>query len=596
MIVLGIADSLTCGAALIADGKVLAAVNEERLNRQKMSMGFPQASISEVLRIASLEMKDVDHIAVATNSLFWLPQAVKLEDYFRKSKGALSRDLFLASGSFFAKWTGGSELSREVYYRLKAVLTRSRRSNIRQALSELWGYNGELSFVNHHLAHCASAYFTSGTTDATVVSLDGAGDGCSSHVYSVHDGTFRLVNKVDSYDSIGNYYAYITHLCGFQAHKHEGKVTGLAAYGKTAYADLLRSYICYESGKIRNIGGCFDWSAINKIQKGLGDNFSREDLATSMQVVLEEIVTRYVDHWVRQVGSSKLALAGGVCANVKLNQRLHNLDSVDSVFIHPGMGDEGLAAGAALLKCFELSKRRGDGFEADLIDNVYWGPEYSEREVEHAITAAGYAVDRQENIEVRIAKLLARGKIVARFNGRMEYGPRALGNRSILYQTTDKSVNDWLNKRLKRTEFMPFAPVTLREYVGQCYKNISGAEKPAEFMTITFDCTEWMKERCPAVVHIDGTARPQIIEHATNPSYYKILDEYRKITGLPSIINTSFNMHEEPIVCSPSDALRAFRESQLDHLAIGNYLVRNVTDEAPGRARMAGQAQVNVIP
>lgn len=595
MIVLGIADSLTCGAALIADGKVLAAVNEERLNRQKMSMGFPEESISEVLRIASLEMKDVDHVAVATNSLFWLPQAVKLEDYFRKSKGALSRDLFLASGSFFAKWTGGSELSREVYYRMKAVLTRSRRSSIRQALSEIWGYTGELSFVNHHLAHCASAYFTSGMADATVISLDGAGDGCSSHVYNVLDGTFRLVNKVDSYDSIGNYYAYVTHLCGFQAHKHEGKVTGLAAYGKTAYADLLRSYICYESGKIRNIGGCFDWSAIKKIQKELGDNFRREDLATSMQVVLEEIVTRYVNHWVRQVGSSNLALAGGVCANVKLNQRLHNLDSVESVFIHPGMGDEGLATGAALFKCFELCKARGDQFDANLIENVYWGSEYSDPDVERAISAEGYALAHHRDIEERIAKLLAGGKIVARFSGRMEYGPRALGNRSILYQTTDKSVNDWLNKRLKRTEFMPFAPVTLKEYAGQCYRNTGGAESPAKFMTITFDCTEWMKERCPAVVHVDGTARPQIIEKATNPSYYKILDEYRKITGLPSIVNTSFNMHEEPIVCAPGDALRAFRHSKLDYLAIGNYLVKNVVNEGVGRREAAGPIQADVI-
>jgi carbamoyltransferase len=157
----------------------------------------------------------------------------------------------------------------------------------------------------------------------------------------------------------------------------------------------------------------------------------------------------------------------------------------------------------------------------------------------------------------------------------MEYGPRALGNRSILYQTTDKTVNDWLNKRLKRTEFMPFAPVTLREYAGRCYKNIVGAESPSQFMTITFDCTDWMKEHCPAVVHIDGTARPQIIDRDVNPSYYRILDEYRKITGIPSIVNTSFNMHDEPIVCSPADALRSFRDGRLDYLAIGNFLIEH---------------------
>jgi len=159
MIVLGITDSLTCGAAVVANGTVLAAVHEERLNRQKMAMGFPQESITEVLRIASLDIKDIDHVAVATNSLFWRPEAIKLEDYFRKTKGGLSRDLFLASGSFFAKWTGGHEVSREVYYQLKSLLTRSRKRKIKEALQEYWGYTGDISFVDHHLAHCASTYY-----------------------------------------------------------------------------------------------------------------------------------------------------------------------------------------------------------------------------------------------------------------------------------------------------------------------------------------------------------------------------------------------------------------------------------------------------
>jgi carbamoyltransferase len=157
----------------------------------------------------------------------------------------------------------------------------------------------------------------------------------------------------------------------------------------------------------------------------------------------------------------------------------------------------------------------------------------------------------------------------------MEYGPRALGNRSILYQPTDSTVNDWLNKRLKRTEFMPFAPVTLDEFADQCYKNLDGARYAAKFMTITFGCTPWMKQRCPAVVHVDGTARPQLINQRTNPSYYRILQEYHKLTGLPSLINTSFNLHEEPIVCSPEDAIRAFRDGHLDYLAMGNYLLKH---------------------
>lgn len=240
MIVLGIADSITSGATIVADGKVLAAVSEERLNPQKMAMGFPRQSIAEVLRIASLEIKDVDHVSVATNSLFWRPEPNKLEDYFRKPKEA-SRDLFLSAGSFFAKLTNGHQLSRKVYYELKGVLTRGRKSKIRQRLNEEWGYRGEVSFLDHHLAHCASAYFTSGMEQATVISLDGAGDANSSQVYKVNNGKFKLLHGLDSYDSIGNYYAYVTHMCGFHAHKHEGKITGLAAYGQPTYVDLLKS-------------------------------------------------------------------------------------------------------------------------------------------------------------------------------------------------------------------------------------------------------------------------------------------------------------------------------------------------------------------
>ncbi len=572
MIVLGICDSMTSGAAIVADGKVLAAVNEERLNRQKMAMGFPLHSIEEVLKITSLEMKDIDHVVVATNNLFWRPEAVKYEDYFRKPKGSV-RDIYLSLGSVFAQFTSGNTLSRKVYYGLKILLTRSRRDRIKEVLEERWGYNGGISFVDHHLAHCASAYFTSGMEDATVISLDGAGDGCSSHVYRVQRGRFQLLNKIDSYDSIGNYYAYVTHLCGFQAHKHEGKVTGLAAYGRDIYNDLFRRFIIYENGRIHNIGRCFDWSAIRKIQKGIGNGFKKEDLSASIQAVLEDIVTRYVDYWIKKSGIADLALAGGVFANVKLNQRIHNLESVKSVFIHPGMGDEGLAVGAALLKSFYLCKEKDIPFEFYPIDNVYWGPEFSFSEIEEAVKDAGCQYRYCEEIEVEVARLIAQGKVVARFSGRMEYGPRALGNRSILYQPTDPSVNDWLNKRLKRSEFMPFAPVTLKEYASLCYKDMKGAEIPARFMTITFNCTDWMKRECPAVVHVDGTARPQIIDREKEPEYYRIVDEYRKLTGLPSIINTSFNMHEEPIVCNPYDAIRAFQAGSLDYLAIGNFLL-----------------------
>ena len=335
---------------------------------------------------------------------------------------------------------------------------------------------------------------------------------------------------------------------------------------------MIKQFIAYDSGKTVNQGQVFYWSAVKALQKALPQEFNKADLAASMQYVLEEVGGEYIRHWVAQSGCGDLAFAGGFFANVKFNQVVHQLDNVNSIFIHPGMGDEGLAVGAAL---GYMATHAPIPEPPIKLTDVYFGPGYNNTEIEQAIGQAGVQGEYCDNIERRVAELLAAGYVVARFHGRMEYGPRALGNRTILYQPTDSSVNNWLNQRLKRTEFMPFAPVTLAEYADRCYKNLDGARYPAKFMTITFECTDWMQQNCPAVVHIDGTARPQLIDESTNPSYYKILQEYHAITGLPCLINTSFNMHEEPIVCTPEDAVRGFLNGNLDYLAAGNYLLRH---------------------
>jgi carbamoyltransferase len=207
------------------------------------------------------------------------------------------------------------------------------------------------------------------------------------------------------------------------------------------------------------------------------------------------------------------------------------------------------------------------------IADVFLGPSYTDDEIQRALQLAQLPFTKHSPIEPTIASLIAGGKVVARFNGRMEYGPRALGNRSILYHAKEPEVNQWLNQRLGRTEFMPFAPATLAEHREACYLNTDGCAHAAEFMTLTFDCTEQMKRNAPAAVHVDGTARPQLVTATSNPSFYRILTEYHALTGLPSVINTSFNMHEEPIVCSPDDAIRAFLQGNLDYLAIGDCLV-----------------------
>lgn len=569
MIILGITDSFTSGAAIIIDGKVVAAVNEERLDRNKMSMGFPNLSIREVMSIAGIKPKDIDRVAVATSSLFWRPYAFPYNDRYRGKKSGL-RDAFLSLGSTFSQFAGNSRSARKVYFKLKEKLTSSRHKRFSECLQNDFDIVAPINFLDHHLCHAASAYFTSGFDKATVITHDGGGDGKCSRVYAARDGKFQLLKSVDSYDSVGNYYSYVAHLCGFKAHRHEGKITGLAAYGKPSYLDLLKTFVQYDGESIRNIGKCFEHSAIKKLERALPKDFSHEDLSASAQALLEESVGMFCDFWVRKAGISDIALSGGVFANVKLNQRLHELDSVQGIFVHPGMGDDGLAVGAALFLNNEIN-----GFDQrSVIDNVYFGRDTDSRAVDDAIEESGLSpTDCPEGLERATAELLAKGKVVARCSGRMEYGPRALGNRTIMYQTTDPEVNKWLNDRLSRTEFMPFAPVTLWEDRYNCYNNIEGAEDAARFMTITFDCTDEMKAQSPAVCHIDGTARPQLIREDDNPSYYKILFEYKEITGIPSLVNTSFNIHEEPIVNTPKEAIKAFKDSQLDALLLGNRLI-----------------------
>jgi carbamoyltransferase len=316
------------------------------------------------------------------------------------------------------------------------------------------------------------------------------------------------------------------------------------------------------------------YSAIRELRERLPPDSRRSDLAASIQLVFEEVGTAFVRHWLRKTGLGNLALAGGCFGNVKLNQRLHELPEVDRIFVHPAMDDGGLCVGAGF-SVQELRKQAVAPAETSRLAGVYLGPSYGDDEIREALSDADLEPRRDPSIHETVARLLSEGYVVARFHGRMEYGPRALGHRSILFQTTDPTVNDWLNERLGRTEFMPFGPATLAERADECYLNLGGAEDPARFMTITFDCTDTMKQRSPGVVHTDGTARPQLVDASTAPDLHGILEAYYRRTGIPSLVNTSFNVHEEPIVCSPRDAVRAFRLGTLDYLAIGSYLVEN---------------------
>lgn len=574
MIVLGITDGITCGAAIVRDGRVLAAVNEERLSRVKMAYGFPRQSIAEVLDLAGVTTDEIDQVAIDTQNNYFYDGIRPFDGWFRSDKGFVRDTVFAAAGKL-AFMIGYFPSLESLYYKARAPVFAKRRARIREILSDELGIHAPTRFVDHHLAHATSAYFTSGYTNATVVTMDGGGDACSSHVYWVKEGRFQQVARTSAFNSLGNYYAYITHICGFSAQKHEGKITGLAAHGRPIYRDLLNKFITYSNGQIKNCGHVVFRGAIRKLQKSLPKGWTREDLSASIQQHSEDIAVAQTADRLNPEGEGNLAIAGGIFANVRINQKLFEIDGIENIFVHPGMTDAGLAVGAALAPCMVEGDRPVMPRDPDVIRTVYLGRGFTDQEIETQLREENVIYSRPESIEKEIARLLAEGYVVARFDGKMEYGPRALGNRSILYQPSDQGVNDWLNTRLQRTEFMPFAPATTIEHAGDCYHNVGGAMDTARFMTITFDCTDWMKKHCAGVVHVDGTARPQLVDKRDNASFYRIIEEFHRLTGVPSIINTSFNMHEEPIVHSPHDAIRAFRLGHLDYLAIGGFLARS---------------------
>lgn len=550
--------------ALIEDGKILYAAANERLSRKKMDTNPPLQAIRDCFFYTDTKPRDIDKVVFVGDRF---PKS-----YISRFK-ELSWPFFYTKGKYLLWWRKAHLILWQLFLAtgIPSFLYREVLSRIR-IKGQLKGFGGEYLYVHHHFAHMYSAYYTSGWKNCIVACIEGSGFSETMSVYQVKDGKWVKIAENYLPHSAGKFYELVTVLLGFNVLRHPGKITGLAAYGDpNVVYPSVKNLMWVEGLHLKlNYKKYLQWRINYQVDGVLPKEFrkkKREDIAAAFQRRLEECITEIIGKIVKQTGEGRLAVAGGVMANVRLNQKLHELGEVREIYIHPAMGDDGLALGAALHIAYQ------NGFSLSRPKHVYFGPDFSDKEILTDLKKRNIFYKKEENIERKIAKLLVKNKVIARFNGRMEYGPRALGNRSILYQAKDKKVNDWLNERLKRTEFMPFGPVTLDVFGEKCYKNLNGAEYASRFMTITFNATNYMKKISPAVVHVDGTARPQIIRREDNPSYYKILEEYYKMTGIPSLVNTSFNMHEEPIACTPDDAIRSFLNGRLDYLAIGNYLV-----------------------
>lgn len=592
---------------LVEDGKIIAAMGEERFSRQKMHAGFPHLALHELFTLYQLTADDIDYVTYAffdaetEKGLMQRGQRIYQEkmnktssaDIFAKFRNLPKREKKtfnipgLPEEQLYMKkpWYMNTfyTLASKLNFFGKAIQKRYfdqwietasadhayYQNELLQGLKK-FGLSEKLVRFDHHLCHSANAYYTSGFDEALIVTLDGYGSGLAGSIAVGKDGQIERIHELHYPASLGEFYERVTSSLGFRPGRHEGKIVGLAAYDDPdVLFDAVRSFFEVNDGDILyKLPHNFFFS------RYLATCYPKPTIGATFQKVLEVVACEYVSYYQKKTGLKNLVVSGGVVANVKTNQRLFEIPGIERIFVHPAMGDDGCCVGAALL--LTSQKQELKPFE---LRDVYFGPGYTDEELEEALRQEGLLPEKPDNLEKRVAELLVEGKIVARFNGRMEYGPRALGNRSILYHAKDPSVNLWLNTQLKRTEFMPFAPATLYEHREKCYKYIKGAEFTSNFMTITFDCTDFMQAQCPAAVHVDGTARPQLVRKEINESFYRIIEEYYKLTGNPSIINTSFNMHEEPIVCTPFDAIRAFKLGHLHYLAMGPFLVKGTDAE-----------------
>ena len=570
MIVLGLGGAVghDPAAALVIDGKAIAAADEERFNRNKHAKGL-QAELATkfCLRHAGLKPSDVQVVAYpfAPISLFGP-----------------------------ARWHYAARHWYAPDRALVALLNGNRRyrRNVSQvfAMLERVGIDPrKIKFVpvEHHLAHASSAYHLSGYKDAAIMSIDGVGEYCTTWFGHGEGGRINPIKEFYAPDSLGGFYGAVTEFLGFEMLDGEFKVMGMAPYGNAAKFDLRDLVLWDKTGFTINTqlvncigtrrykrdgkGTYFSKKLINKWgPPRAGDEIDEPyvHIAAAVQKLLEEIVlelTRFYlgDHIAR---TKRLCYAGGVALNVKCNQRLiQTLGPGHELFVQPAAGDSGTALGAATYAAHEL----GDTIQP--MDHAYLGPEYTADEIEAVLKKRGIKYEKCASITDVAAELLARGEVISWFQGRMEFGPRSLGNRSIIGNPASRGVADLINAQIKyRERWRPFCPSMLDSVA----PDILQTNHPSPYMTFTFDVAEHWKKRIPEVVHEDGTARPQIVTAKSNPRYHELLRKFEAKTGVGVLLNTSLNRRGEPMVCSPDDALNMFYGSDLQLLAMGDFLVR----------------------
>lgn len=561
MFTLGICNAETSSACIFDNGELIAAVSEERFTRVKMDDRFPSKSIEYVLSEAGKRLEEIDQVAYAWSKGF--PQDA-LEVY--------------ATRSFEIARTGDKKAQD---YFLERISIEIERDTIKRKEFEKWASdNGIISYQSfyHHEAHALSAGLLSPFDKCVCLTADGRGDFEAITAWIFNRNNIDPLEKLyssTSCDSLGFFYGRITGLLGFKPCRHEGKITGLAAKGDPQKAiSLMRKMIDYDNGVIKsNLSDYYKPFYTNYSDQLVEaiSHYSKEDIAAAAQQHLEDLLTKLTKSIYKKYSlpAMPLAVAGGVFGNVKANQVLKELDCVTSMFVQPQMGDGGLCVGAA------AGAQHMNNIKVRSLNNLFLGPSLGEINAEKLSLEYSQLefVESEDLVEAIIHELKA-SKVIGLARGKMEFGPRALCHRSIIYKTSDKTANDWLNQRMNRNEFMPFAPVMTKKQAQQAFNNLTEDDITLKFMTSTIDSNIYFAEKCPAVNHIDNTARPQVVDSSEDPFLHSLLCKWEEVSGEISLINTSFNAHEEPLVCSAHDALRHLETGMVDVLVLENLIVK----------------------
>ena len=565
---LGICNAETSSACLFKNDILVGAVSEERFSRKKYDNSFPNKSIEFLLKNSNIKLKNIDHIAYSWVKNFNPRLKKKYENRLNDCKkiGKKSYTIFkerikteikqdLYNGKEFNKWA-------------KKKLTKIQ--------------NKKISKFYHHEAHASSAAFFSPFNNGLVLTSDARGDFESLTLWLFNRKNKNALTKIyssTSSDSLGFFYGRITGLLGFKPMKHEGKITGLAAHGNPSRArNFIKSMITVKNGEVvaslgdfyRPFFSNYSNKLIKKIKK-----FSREDIAAAAQEHLEWCLCKILKYYFKslKLKPMPLMLAGGTFGNVKATQSLKELNFVTKVFVQPQMGDGGLCLGAGALSLHS----RGSNIKP--LTNVYLGPNVIINNFKYYKNKyLNYNFVKVNNVPNKVCEDLKNNQVIGFARGKMEFGPRALCNRSIIYRTNDKTINDWLNKRMNRTEFMPFAPIIRNNTARKAFIKYKDNDPTLNFMTSTINCSKEFEKKCPAVTHVDRTARPQIIYKSTDPVFWQILLKWEKISGEMALVNTSFNAHEQPIICNETESIEALKSGMIDVLYINNIrIIKNTS-------------------